>query len=153
VQAGASATNIDVIAFDASSSSAQPPTHASESGIRRGCLNGDVDLSGLAEDEEWASRVSLFCTKCDHQVIRFANSSWSEAVDYIFVRNYGGMPDKLAAELVEAPVKSAAYCCQCAWQTITNRKALSSWGTDAAPEGGSGVEGKVYWMQRKASSL
>ena len=152
-QAVASATTIDVIAFDASSSSIRPPAQASESGIRRSSLNGDVELSGQVEDEEWASRLPLLCTKCDHEVIRFADSSWSDAVDYIFVRNYGGMRDKLAAELVEAPGKSAAYCCQCAWQTVAGRKALSSWGTEAEPEGGSGTEGKVYWTHRRSSSL
>ena len=80
--------------------------------------------------------------RADHEVIRFSSSSWSDNVDISLCETMG-MRDKLAAEIVET-AGSAAYRCQCAWQTVGGRKGLSSWGVDAAPHGGSGSDGKIY---------
>ena len=55
----------------------------------------------------------LRCRDCDKQVIRFSNDvKWGDHVDYIFVRNYNTLPEKLKGGLVRAP-GYAAYACQC----------------------------------------
>ena len=92
-----------------------------------------------------ASPPLLLCTKCDHKIFCSPGSRWSENVDYIFVRNYGGVNKKLKEELV-VDSDCTAYCCQCCWQSITTSKEVSPWGTPAAPEGGSGASGEnIFW--------
>ena len=56
---------------------------------------------------------ALRCMDCDKRVIRYAdNCKWAEHVDYIFVRNYNTLPEKLKGGLEPAP-GFAAYACQC----------------------------------------
>ena len=143
----ASATSVDVVGVDLSNGYGT----RNKPGKRGPGLNGNVELSGMPSDESWASTQCLLCTKCDHEVIRFPGSSWSERVDYIFFRNYGGVLEKLSSELLTSLGTSSAYCCQCAWQTVSSKKSISSWGTEAAPEGGSGSDGKIYWIEQRSS--
>jgi len=92
--------------------------------------------------------LPLLCTKCDHDVFVSSGKNWSKNVDYIYVRNFGGVEDKLEDELI-VNSDTTAYCCQCSWQNIERGrfKKLSPWGVSASPEGGSGAPGEnVFWI-------
>ena len=106
----------------------------------------DVLIGG--EDADIRVCRPLRCTQCDFDVERFANSRWGAGCDYIFVRNYAGVPDELRRELDDAP-GTAAYCCQCAWQSVgAQPKLMERFGTPAAPEGGSGNMDTVFWVRK-----
>ena len=54
---------------------------------------------------------ALRCRDCDKRVIRYSHDvRWGENVDYIFVRNYNTLPEKLKEGLVAAN-GYAAYAC------------------------------------------
>ena len=91
---------------------------------------------------------AMLCTKCDHDVFFKIGYKWSTKVDYIFVRNFGGVNEKLQQELIHDE-KTTAYCCQCCWQNIASEtlKKLSPWGVPAGIEGGSGAPGEnLFWI-------
>ena len=54
------------------------------------------------------------CTKCAHEVARFAGYRWKPSAAYLHFRNYHPDPDRLLTEAA-ADAGAAAYCCQCAW--------------------------------------
>ena len=54
------------------------------------------------------------CTKCAHEVARFAGYKWKPSAHYFHFRNFHPDPAKLLVE-AEADASGAAYCCQCAW--------------------------------------
>ena len=56
----------------------------------------------------------LRCTKCAHDVSRFAGYRWRPTAAYLHFRNYHPDPARLLEE-AEAADGHAAYCCQCAW--------------------------------------
>ena len=61
---------------------------------------------------------SLLCTSCDHPVMSLRGSVWRDDVaDYMFFRNFYPAQDKLRPALRSAP-GSAAYACQCSWQSV-----------------------------------
>jgi hypothetical protein len=75
-------------------------------------------------------------------------TKWSNNVDYIFVRNYGGVIERLKDELIVSN-RHTAYCCQCAWQNIEGKKMLSAFGIPSLPEGGSGAPGEnIFWIKK-----
>ena len=53
----------------------------------------------------------------------FADSSWAEWVDYMFVRNNMPNDAKLSSGLCQVP-GSAAYCCQCSWTAAQQDRVL-----------------------------
>ena len=58
--------------------------------------------------------------ECDKRVIRYSqNCKWSDRVDYIFVRNYNTLPDKLKEGLTPA-AGYAAYACQCKYIALND---------------------------------
>ena len=120
--------------------SAPPPRRQRSFGPR------DVIIGG--EDADVRVRRSLRCLKCDFDVARFANARWSADATYVFFRNYAGTPSELRRELVPAR-GVAAYCCQCAWQSVGREpKLMERFGTPAAPEGGSGNMDSVFWVRK-----
>lgn len=135
--------------------------------------SGAVSIGGVAFDAETC--VALHCSHCGHDVTRFSGCAWAESVDYYWFRNYAPdprMPErreediaKLSAKLVSgaairlagegAPaarcdVASAALCCGCSWQTVSDAKRLHTAGTPAAPHGGARLDGDglVRWVVR-----
>jgi len=69
------------------------------------------------------------CTQCDNAVIRFPGCQWAPEVDYLFVRNFHGKPEKLRPRL-KLSTGDAAYCCQCSWKTSPSSEALKEVGAD-----------------------
>jgi hypothetical protein len=65
------------------------------------------------DDEDPSFCTSLFCISCDHPVLRFRDRMWSDATNYLFLRN--NYPDTVGANLLRAP-RWCAYCCQCTFQ-------------------------------------
>jgi hypothetical protein len=68
------------------------------------------------------------CTQCDHGVICFAGFKWASEVDYLFVRNFHGKPEKLRPKLSLSP-GNTAYCCQCSWKTAASTETLKAVGS------------------------
>jgi len=69
------------------------------------------------------------CTQCDNGVICFVGFEWSQEVDYMFVRNFHGKPDKLRPKL-NLSSGNTAYCCQCSWKTADSSETLKGVGAD-----------------------
>jgi len=69
------------------------------------------------------------CTQCDNSIIRFAGCQWAPEVDYMFIRNFHGKPEKLRPRLNLAS-ENTAYCCQCSWKTAPSSEALKDVGAD-----------------------
>ncbi|PAA93379.1 hypothetical protein BOX15_Mlig005703g1 [Macrostomum lignano] len=67
---------------------------------------------------------NMHCMKCDFQVLLFRGQHWVSSVNYMFFRNF--MPDRLnlSKKLSNSP-QHTAYCCQCSWTSVSNRKQLS----------------------------
>merc|ERR1711904_474089 len=63
------------------------------------------------------------CMQCDFKVIRFTDFEWAPEADYLFFRNYYGKPKKLPRMLKENRGVSA-YCCQCAFRSVSSDMAL-----------------------------
>lgn len=63
------------------------------------------------------------CMQCDFKVIRFTDFEWAPQADYLFFRNYYGKPKKLPRMLKDSH-GSSAYCCQCAFKSVSSRMAL-----------------------------
>jgi hypothetical protein len=63
------------------------------------------------------------CMQCDFKVIRFTDFEWAPQADYLFFRNYYGKPKKLPRMLKHSH-GSSAYCCQCAFKSVSSRMAL-----------------------------
>ena len=60
---------------------------------------------------------SLRCSRCDFKVLLFADSEWSESVDYMFFRNH--MPDRTKLGTRARPKDGvSAYACQCSWCSV-----------------------------------
>jgi len=65
------------------------------------CFPLFIGGSSLADGQTNASFApmscaSLRCSSCDKRVVRFSdNVKWADHVDYIFVRNFATMMDKL----------------------------------------------------------
>jgi len=80
-------------------------------------------LAFLGSSPHWdeaGSLPPLFCQSCGFDVLRFRACRWSTRCGYMHFRNFNGHSldgKKLAQALVVAP-RSAAYACQCAWQSI-----------------------------------
>jgi len=90
----------------------------------------------------------LHCTSCGFGVHRFAGHRWHRQIDYMHFRHFEGHSYDLAqlrAKLV-VEAASAAYSCQCAWQSVSTWKALDQWGSDPAPEGGA-ANGRIEWRK------
>ena len=89
-------------------------------------------------------------------MLRFRAARWAAAavaprgepmrVDYFYFRNYNGHSLNLEAlgAALEPDDARAAYACQCAWQTVAERKPLGRWGTEPGAEGGCGG-GEITW--------
>jgi hypothetical protein len=98
------------------------------------CMEDLDDLVGEVLDGE--KRVAVHeklsdfrCTQCDHAIIRFAGFQWAPEVDYLFVRNFHGKPEKLRPKL-KLSTGDAAYCCQCSWKTAPSSEAFKEVGAD-----------------------
>lgn len=145
-----------------------------------------VGLSGaggvaLGGSPHWDGALpALHCQSCGHDVLRFRGCSWSAHAGYMHFRNFNGhslnLP-KLCQALVTSS-GSAAYACQCAWQSIGGedhgsrrggeetkephseseggargaRKELNAWGTDPGTEGGA-ANGSLRWVKRKQPAV
>ena len=75
-------------------------------------IGGSKLCDGITESSmEPMSCSALRCRDCDKRVIRYSHDvRWGENVDYIFVRNYNTLPEKLKEGLVAAK-GYAAYAC------------------------------------------
>lgn len=61
---------------------------------------------------------SLLCTSCDHPVMALRGQVWRDDVaDYLFFRNFYPSQDKMRPAMRSA-AGSAAYACQCSWQSV-----------------------------------
>ena len=82
-------------------------------------IGGKALKDGLTQSSmEPRSCDVLRCRDCDKRVIRYSNDcKWGEQVDYIFVRNYNTLPEKLQEGLVSAK-GYAAYACQCKFVSL-----------------------------------
>jgi len=87
-------------------------------------LMGELDMA-TAEPVTLDGMVPDFqCTQCDHQVMRISNFIWTDAVDYMFCRNFYPDTKKLRRNLV--PRKGcSAFCCQCSWKSADTAAALT----------------------------
>jgi hypothetical protein len=85
---------------------------------------GELDMA-TAEPVNLDGMVPNFqCTQCDHQVMRVGNFIWTDAVDYMFCRNFYPDTKKLRRNLV--PRKGcSAFCCQCSWKSADSAAALT----------------------------
>eukprot|EP01083_Nonionella_stella_P030486 83546_1 len=79
-------------------------------------------LLGGANSERWCT--SLRCIKCDHEVIRIHDNTWSGDVNYLFFRNNYPELRKMSAKLI-ASKYSAAYACQCSWESVKSNETLN----------------------------
>lgn len=70
------------------------------------------------------------CTQCDNAVICFVGFEWAAEVDYLFFRNFHGIPEKLRPKL-NASSDNTAYCCQCSWKTTASSVHLKAVGADS----------------------
>lgn len=61
--------------------------------------------------------TKMRCSKCDLQVLRFADERWTPDADYMFFRNFMPNVDKLRTKLV-ASDGYCAWSCQCTWTTV-----------------------------------
>lgn len=85
---------------------------------------GELDMA-TAEPANLDGMVPNFqCTQCDHQVTRVSNFIWTDAVDYMFCRNFYPDAKKLRRNLVSRKGCSA-FCCQCSWKSADNTAALT----------------------------
>jgi hypothetical protein len=64
---------------------------------------------------------NLFCIRCDHTVVRFADRRWNPSTDYLFLRN--NYPNTVHQNLLKAP-RWCAYCCQCTFRSENQLKKL-----------------------------
>lgn len=103
-----------------SQSPPSPRISSSHSAVSQGiCLKKCMDVYVGGTNVEVGMTTSplhpctcsnIACIKCDHPVLRFENSQWSEDADYLFFRlNY---PHTLSSKLQRSP-GMCAYCCQC----------------------------------------
>lgn len=90
------------------------PTLLSCDGGSSGSGGGGGSLSGGGG----GGCLSLLCTSCDHPVMSLRGHVWRDDVaDYLFFRNFYPSQDKLRPAMRSAP-GSAAYACQCSWQSV-----------------------------------
>ena len=81
-------------------------------------LGGIMLEQGMTESSmKPRSCSSLKCFQCDKKVHRYANASWNETVDYLFVRNNNTNLDRLREGLDLSP-GNCAYSCQCKFITV-----------------------------------
>ena len=125
---------------------ARSHSHVSASDLSgfRGESGGDC-IGGAC----FEASMTVRCTHCGYDVIRFSGYRWDESTDYYWVRNYAPDPRmphrreediaKLSARLVR-DATSAAMCCGCSWQSLSGQKPLDAAATRAAPHGGSRQE-------------
>lgn len=144
---GAAACGIVVSAGEGRDAGRRRPEGRENSAPRRQRSFGPRDVIIGGEDADVRVRRALRCLKCDFEVARFANSRWSADASYVFFRNYAGTPSELRREL-ESARGVAAYCCQCAWQSVGREpKLIAKFGTPAGSEGGSVVHDTIHWVR------
>jgi len=109
---------------------------------------GKLSIGGA----EYEGRLPpLQCTSCGFNVLRFSGCRWAPDVDYMHFRNFNGHSlnlEKLTSRLLVSE-DSAAYACQCAWQSTSELKSLNQWGTDPGDEGGA-ANGELRWKRAKS---
>jgi len=91
-------------------------------------LVGEV-LDGQRRVPVHESLPNFRCMQCDNSVIRFVGFEWAPEVDYMFVRNFHGKPNKLRSRL-NLNSGCTAYCCQCSWKTAASSQTLKAVGED-----------------------
>ena len=92
------------------------------------CLGGTKMPVGMTSDTQDPHFCNnLFCISCDHIVIRFPDRRWSQATDYLFLRN--NYPEHVQRNLVFAP-GWCAYCCQCTFCEEQGVKKLAPYSTN-----------------------
>eukprot|EP00746_Dinoflagellata_sp_MGD_P008603 gnl/MRDRNA2_/MRDRNA2_117239_c0_seq1.p1 gnl/MRDRNA2_/MRDRNA2_117239_c0~~gnl/MRDRNA2_/MRDRNA2_117239_c0_seq1.p1 ORF type:complete len:566 (+),score=129.47 gnl/MRDRNA2_/MRDRNA2_117239_c0_seq1:97-1698(+) len=65
------------------------------------------------------------CMQCDFTVLRFENFEWAPEANYLFFRNYYGKPKKLP-RMLKGSDGMSAYCCQCAFKSVSSREDLKT---------------------------
>lgn len=85
----------------------------------------NTDEDGLSKSNTIRSCNSLRCTSCDFNVVSYKNYAWTEATDYLFLRNNYPDDDKLMTNLYKN-YNSRSYCCQCRSITINTRTKMNT---------------------------
>jgi len=111
---------------------------------------GNKNRLAIGGQDDDGKLLQLSCISCGFDVLRFRRCQWSVTTDYMHFRNYNGHSlnlNKLCLKLCHYD-HGAAYACQCAWQSVTDRKDLSPLGTSPGNEGGA-ANGLICWKQKR----